>query len=374
MKLVSSGYLLLPLLALSALAFSARAKVNFSFELTELTDELKRPWAIAALPDRRLVITERQGALRLFDGKRLSKPISGFPSVYNADQGGLLDVKADPEFARNQRLYFTYSAGSATNNRTVLARARLVKGKLSQFKVLFEAKPNKKQAYHFAGRIEFLPDNTLVFGVGDGSFYKEEAQNLSSHLGSIIRLNDDGSVPADNPFVLNKNAKPEVYSYGHRNPQGLYFDKKRNLLFSNEHGPKGGDEINILEPGKNYGWPTITYGVNYDGSVISNLTHKFGMEQPVLQWTPSIAPSSIQVYYGNAFPQLSGHILTTTLKYQELRLVELKDKGSQVEVVGQQTFLKNKGERLRDIEVDAKGRILLITDSGKLWRLSRPTL
>ena len=347
------------------------------FSLTQLSKELDRPWAVEVLPDGRVVITERGGTLRIYDKGELSQAIEGLPAVYNAGQGGLLDVKAHPDFAKNAWLYFTYSSGSATKNRTVLARAQLRESKLQGQKlqdvvVLFEAEPSKKQAYHFAGRIEFLPDRSLVFGVGDGYFYKEQAQELSSHLGKFIRLRDDGSIPTDNPFVSNSKAKPAIFSLGHRNPQGVFYDSKRKVLFSNEHGPKGGDEINILQAGSNYGWPTITYGVNYDGSVISELTHKAGMQQPLHQWTPSIAPSSMVVYYGKTFPGWHGHLLTTTLKYQELRLVKLAQDGMQLNVIEELSLLKNKGERLRDIAVDNKGRVLLITDSGKLWRLEKP--
>ena len=364
MKFIVTGFILFA-------SFSSLAQVDFKFNLETLSDKLDRPWAVSVLPDDSLVVTERDGDIRLFKDSVLSKGISGLPNVYNAGQGGLLDVIKHPRFKQNNWLYFTMSVGSATKNATQLVRAKLVGQTLQNVEIIYRAAPNKKQAYHFAGRMSFMPDGSLVFGVGDGYFYKEEAQSLDNHLGKIIRLKDDGQVPKNNPFVGNKGAKPAIYSYGHRNPQGMFYDQQRKILFSNEHGPKGGDEINIINPGLNYGWPEITYGVDYSGAIISEFTHKPGMEQPLLQWTPSIAPSSMLVYYGNEFPQLNGHILTTTLKYQELRLVELLGVKDSLAVKGQQTFLKDKGERIRDIDVDSQGRIYLVTDNGLLWRLSK---
>ena len=357
--------------------FSVFAQAKVDIQVSVLAQGMERPWGVASLPDGTLVITERNGQLRLWQDNQLSNPIKGLPSVYSAGQGGLLDVKAHPNFIDNQFLYFTYAKGTNTRNATYLARAKLLDNKLVEFEVLFKANPDKKQAYHFSGRIEFLPDTTLVFAVGDGYFYKDDAQLLSNHLGKVIRLNDDGSVPQDNPFVKSKTVKSEIFSYGHRNPQGMYYDKKRQILFSNEHGPKGGDEINILSAGLNYGWPIITYGIDYSGDIISEITHKEGMEQPLLQWTPSIAPSSLLVYYGNEFPEFNGHILTTALKYQQLRLVKLQDmkiesdQKSAVKVVEQETYLASFSERLRDIEIGKFGELYIVTDSGKLLKLTK---
>jgi len=359
------------LLSLLLVSYSGLSQVAFSFKLETLSNDLQRPWGIEVLADDSIVITERDGDIRAYKDGQLSKAISGLPRVYNAGQGGLLDVISHPNFADNNWVYFTMSVGSATKNATQLVRAKWNGADLKEVEILYRAAPNKKQAYHFAGRMSFLPDNSLVFGVGDGYFYKDEAQTLDNHLGKIIRLTDSGNVPVNNPFVNNKEAESAIYSYGHRNPQGMFYDKRRGVLFSNEHGPKGGDEINIIRAGLNYGWPAITYGVDYSGAVISDFTHKPGMEQPLFQWTPSIAPSSMLVYYGDEFPQLKGHILTTTLKYQELRLVELKGKQANLSVGGQQTFLKGRGERIRDIDIDSQGRIYLVTDSGLLWRISK---
>lgn len=356
------------LLPLMVVASGAEAEVDWQFKHTVVSDKIERPWAVATLPDGRLLITEREGNLRIYDQGKLSKPISGLPEVYDSGQGGLLDVIADPEFSSNSTIYLTASIGSRSKNATNLIRAVLKGEKLTDVKVLFKAQPDKSKAYHFAGRLSFLPDNSLVFGVGDGYSEKDDAQVLDSHLGKILRLDRNGNALADNPFVKTKDALPEIYSMGHRNPQGMFYDHKRGILFSHEHGPKGGDEINIIEPGNNYGWPTITYGVDYSGAIISDLTHKEGLEQPLLQWTPSIAPSSMLVYYGKEFPELNGHILSSTLKYQELRLVEL---GKNLTVEGQQTFLKEKEQRIRDVEIDAQGKLWLVTDNGELWKLSK---
>jgi len=347
------------------------AEVNFSYQKTVLAKGLDRPWGISHLGGEKFIITERNGDVRILENGQMSAAIDDLPSVYNAGQGGLLDVIADPDYDKNQVVYFTYAAGSATKNATYLIKAKLKGSELSDIETLFVASPFKKQAYHYSGRITFLPDNSMMFAVGDGYFYKDDTQTLDNHFGKVIRINRDGSVPQDNPFVSKAGALPEIYSLGHRNPQGMFYDVKRQLVFSNEHGPQGGDEINVIEPGVNYGWPVITYGVDYGGDIISDLTHKEGMAQPLLQWTPSIAPSSLLVYYGQEFPELNGHILNTTLKYQELRLVELTGAADALKVAGQQTFLKSEGQRIRDIEIDDKGKLYLITDGGEVWQLSK---
>jgi len=353
------------------LLVNVTALAETKLKVTELANGLARPWAVAQLPDGSLLITERKGQLRWFNNGALSGAINGLPRVYNAGQGGMLDVKPHPDFVNNNLIYFTYGKGNDKNNATYLGKAKFKDGQLTEVSELFKAEPNKENAYHYSGRLEFLPDGTLVFAVGDGYFYKDKAQELDNHFGKVIRLNDDGSVPANNPFVGQANVKPEIYSYGHRNPQGMFYDVERKLLFSNEHGPKGGDEINVITPALNYGWPAITYGVDYSGDIISELTHKEGMEQPLLQWTPSIAPSSLLVYYGREFPEFNGDILTTTLKYQELRLVELSGDKNKIEVKGQKTFLKNEYGRLRDIEIGKAGELYLVTDAGLLLKLTK---
>lgn len=385
---ISSVLFALALGMLSVTVF-AKPALDIKFATETLTSDLKKPWGVAAIADKGFLITERDGAVRFWNNKTQSLSTANkqfVDRVYESGQGGMLDVIAHPDFAQNNKVYFTYSAGHRFSNGTTLASALLnIKGneiEFSDIKVLFRPRPMKAATYHFAGRMVFLPDNTLVFGIGDGYSYMDDAQELNSHLGKIIRLNDDGSVPKDNPFVSNKNALPEIYSLGHRNPQGLYYDAERKLLFSNEHGPKGGDEINIIEPKLNYGWPEITYGIDYTGFEITPHKTKPGLESPLVDWTPSIAPSSILSYQGKEFPELNGILLNTALKYRELRAVKLKKDKSLIQdksntshsgytLEYQQTFLKDMNERLRDIELDAQGRILLLTDSGKLIRLSK---
>lgn len=343
-----------------------------AFELTVVSSDLERPWAVSVLPDQSILITERDGQLRWWQNNSLSQAIDVPAEIYKRGQGGLLDVFPHPHFSQNKRIYLTYATGSQRKNATRLAQAKFDNGRLTDFRVLFTATPYKSGGYHFAGRIAFLPDNTLVFGVGDGYKHMDKAQTLDNHLGKIIRLKDDGSVPVDNPFIGKSGVLAEIYSYGHRNPQGLFFDETTGQLLSNEHGPKGGDEINLIQAGKNYGWPAITYGVDYSGAVISELTHKTGMLQPLLHWTPSIAPSSIHFYRHTAMSEFSGRLLNTALKYQEIRAVKVESISNTHWQLGEQkSHLKNQIGRIRDLDVDAIGRVYLVTDKGQLVRLAK---
>lgn len=358
-----------------ALSFNLYAQSKAPFKVDVLADGLERPWAVSQKSDGQLVITERNGNLRIYNKQGLSKPIAVPDKIYNAGQGGMLDV-TERNIDGVDWLYMSYASGDNDNNQLVVSRAQLVNSQLENFQVIFKASPIKKGGYHFAGRITFLPDNSLIFGVGDGYSYMKQAQTLDNHFGKLVRINHDGSVPEDNPFYTQAKQSPKqylatTYSYGHRNPQGMFYDEKRNIVFSHEHGPKGGDEINIILPGKNYGWPEITYGVDYSGEIISDLTHKEGMEQPILQWTPSIAPSSMLVYDGEMFPQFKGHLLVTTLKYRELRLVEILDSDNGVKMGEQTIYMKDVGERLRDIEQGQRGELYIVTDAGQLLKLSK---
>jgi glucose/arabinose dehydrogenase len=358
--------LLLTILAFTCYTGIAQAKISAE----KLTEKLERPWAVNVLDDGRILVTERAGFLRVWKSGQLSAPIKLADNIFNEGQGGLLDVIAHPDFKTNKTVYFTYSTGDKGRNATRLASAQLHGNELVNYKILFTAQPYKEAAYHFAGRMAFLPDGTLVFGVGDGYKYMKQAQTLDNHFGKIIRLNDDGSVPADNPFVNTPNAKPEIYSYGHRNPQGLVYDSKSGSLLSNEHGPKGGDEINLIQAGLNYGWPEITYGIDYSGDIISELTHKEGMEQPLLQWNPSIAPSSLIVYRHEQMPELQNSIINSALKYQEMRQVKIDVKSADWKLGEQTTWFKNEFGRMRDITMDAAGNIFVVTDGGILLKVS----
>jgi len=320
------------------------------------------------LPDGSILITERGGDLHAYKNGELSPPITGVPDVFAKSQGGLFDVLLHPDFKQNQQLFLSFAFGDDTANATRVVSAKLIDGQLTQLTTLFTASPFKDTPVHYGGRMALMADNTLLLTTGDGFDYREKAQDLNNLLGKVIRLNLDGSIPADNPFKGN-DLGAEIYSYGHRNPQGLLFDKLRQQVILHEHGPAGGDEINFILPGKNYGWPVITYGKDYSGASISPYTEYPGMEQPLLHWTPSIAPSGFAVYYGEAFKELSGSFLVGALAAKELRLVYMKDD----QVVAQASLLKERELRIRDVRVGPDGAIYLLTDGeqGQLIRLTR---
>ena len=356
----------LVLMALILLSMPAVKANQPEFKVVEIATGLNSPWSLAELPDGLLLVTERSGALKRIHNGQVQN-IEGVPAVYFAGQGGLLDIKLHPQFAQNGWVYLSYAHGSGSDNALRLMRAKVRNNTLVDQQVLFTASPSKDTPVHYAGRIAFLPDDTLLLSVGDGFDYRESAQKKDSHLGKIIRLNDDGSVPADNPYRSETNVLEELFSIGHRNPQGLVYDKERKLIYSNEHGPAGGDEINIIKPGKNYGWPVITYGRDYSGASITPFTEYQGMEQPFVNWTPSIAPSSMVVYYGDMFPELHGDLLNTTLKNRELRWVKMSGQKP-----GEETsLLKNLDERMRHIEIAKDGSLYLLTDSGKVLNIRR---
>lgn len=357
--------LLTPCIALFV-CLSARAQTATPpYQIEEVATGLSLPWAVAVLGPQRLLVTEKPGQLRMLENGRLSAPLKGVPEVYFKGQGGLLDVVPHPAYQENGWIYLTYAHGHAQANQLRLMRARIEGDALVQQQILFSAEPAKDTPVHYGARVAFLDDNSLVLASGDGFDYREQAQMPGSHLGKMIRLMEDGSLPADNPVI--EGGAPGVYSLGHRNPQGLAFDPVRRQLFANEHGPKGGDEINIIESGNNYGWPVITFGKDYSGALISPFTHYPGMRQPLLDWTPSIAPSSLVVYRGAMFPEWAGDLLSTTLKSQEVRRVVLE----QGKVVAQQSLFTELATRLRDIDVGPQGEIYLVSDDGRVFCIRR---
>lgn len=316
---------------------------------------LEFPWGIAFLPDNSALITERPGRLRLLKDGKLSAPINGVPVVFYDGQGGLLDVAVHPDFAQNNLIYLSFSKGDDKDNATTLIRAKLGKDKLENIETIFEASPHKKDSAHFSGRILFLPDKTLLLSVGDGFSYKEEAQNPKSDLGKIIQMNDDG-----------KNV--HHFSMGHRNSQGLAFDRANNIIYQHEHGPRGGDEINILEKNKNYGWPKITYGIDYSGLKISDYVAMPGLEQPLLYWVPSIAPSAMVFYDKSLFKDWSGDLFVTALAGQQLRRVDLNGN----KPIAQEILLSDMNTRFRNIAIATDGSLWILTDEpeAKVLRLS----
>ncbi len=354
--------------ALFLWAVFAPAAAVVSHEVATLAEGLEHPWSMAWLPDGRMLVTERPGRLRWVDEDGLlAAPIEGVPPVFAESQGGLLDIQVDPEIRDNGWIYLTFAHGSAEANATRLVRARLDGMRLIDLEVLFTASPSKDSPVHYGGRIAFLNDGTLVLGLGDGFDDREQAQRLDNHFGKIIRIHRDGRIPADNPFVGTPDALPEIYSYGHRNVQGLVFDRETGRLWSHEHGPRGGDELNLIEPGGNYGWPIATHGIDYSGALVSPFRSRPAMIDPVYVWTPAIAPAGMVLYRGGRFPQWQGKLLISALVARQARILSLRDG----RVVAEETMLEAAQERLRDIRVGPDGAVYVLTDAadGRILRL-----
>jgi glucose/arabinose dehydrogenase len=327
-----------------------------SFKLETVVEGVTAPWGIAFLPDGRLLVTEKAGALRIVEkGKLLPQPVTGIPEVWSTGQGGLLDVGVHPDYAKNGWIYLSYSDPlDKTTAMTAVVRGKLRDGAFVEQQTLFKAPPElyiKDSNVHFGTRFVFDGRGHVFFSIGERG-KGVMAQDLSRPNGKIHRINDDGSVPKDNPFVNRKDALPTIWTYGNRNPQGLTMRPGTNDLWELEHGPRGGDELNLLTAGKNYGWPVITYGMNYDGSPMAEATAKPGMEQPVTYWVPSIAVASLAFYDGTSFPKWKGDLLVSSLAQQELRRLVLKGN-----TVTKQEVLFSGVGRLRDLVVGPDGYI-----------------
>jgi glucose/arabinose dehydrogenase len=343
--------------------------VNTGFKVTEIAKGLDHPWSMAFLPDGSMLVTERVGRLRLIKGGALlPQAIFGVPSVHTGSQAGLFDIVLHPNFANNNIVYLTYAAGTRAANGTHVARARFDGASLKDLQVIFTALPLKDTDNHYGGRMAFLPDGTFVLTIGEGFEYREKAQDLTSDLGKIVRLNEDGTVPQDNPFVGQASVRPEIYTWGHRNPQGLLFDAQSGRIYETEHGPRGGDELNIIVARKNYGWPVITYGMDYSGAYVSPYTQRAGLEQPVIYWTPSIAPSGLAVYRGDKFPAWKGDLFAGALAFKHLRRIHLDEHGN---VVDQEQLLNGLHWRIRDVRAAPDGFLYVCTDEtdGRVLRL-----
>jgi aldose sugar dehydrogenase len=355
---------------------SAPAQVFHSFAgdlvVQTAASGLDHPWALAFLPDRRMLVTERPGRMRIVgkDGT-LSPALAGVPKVFASGQGGLLDVVLDRSFAQNHTIYFCYAEPVEGRARTALARARLIAegtARIEAVEVIFRQAGPLSGGNHFGCRIVQTPDDNLFLTTGDHFTTRDQAQILGNDLGKIIRIRPDGSVPPDNPFVATPGAEPAVWSYGHRNPQGLALHPVTGKLWEHEHGPRGGDEVNIIEKGKNYGWPVIGYGIDYSGAKIHDSTHKAGMEQPIKYWVPSIAPSGMTFYTGNLFASWRGSLFIGALAGQILVRLELDgDKP-----VKEERLLQELRERIRDVREGPDGALWLATDSssGRILRLA----
>jgi aldose sugar dehydrogenase len=332
----------------------------------EVVSGLAHPWAIAWLPDGSALITERPGRLRLLnrDNTLHPDPIEGVPPVLAERQGGLMDVILHPEFEKNRLVYLSYSHGTNRANHTRIARARLEGHALKDLEVLFTTEPAKSGGFHYGCRMLFMPDGSLLFTVGEGNM-KTPAQDMGSHWGKILRILDDGSPATDNPFQARVDAAQEIYSYGHRNPQGLAIHPDTGQVYSTEHGPKGGDELNLIEPGKNYGWPEVTYGYEYHGPRVSEHTALPGMTDPIVNWTPSIAASGLAFYTGDRFPEWKGDLFAGGLVLRQVRRVIFEDG----KVIGDETLQFD--ERIRDVRQGPDGYLYVLTDerNGQLLRI-----
>lgn len=351
--------------AMWAPMWASAQPAGYKFDV--LAQPLEHPWAITFLPDGAILVTERPGRLRVVtpDGLR-PEPVAGLPEVFASGQGGLFEVLLAEDFVDSGVVYVSYAHGNADANHTRVARARFDGRQLHDVTPIFTTQPPKSGDVHYGGRMAWMPDGTLLLGTGDGFFFREESQNLDSHLGKIIRIRADGSVPDDNPFVGSANAKPEIYSYGHRHVQAIVIDQ--GVIYAHEHGPRGGDELNVILPGRNYGWPVISYGKDYSRALITPYTEHEGMEQPLLQWTPSIAPAGMTLYDGALFPQWRRSFFVAALAEESVRRVPLQE--GRVPGV-QDTLFTELEQRIRDIRTGPDGALYLVTDEadGQLIRV-----
>lgn len=351
-----------------ATLLSAAPAAAADYTITTIAKGLNHPWSVAFVPDGRVLVTERAGRLRVVENGKLGS-ISGVPKVYEASQGGLFDVVLHPKFSENGLIYLSYAAGTPGANATNIARAKLTGNALTDLRVIYTVRPTKNTPVHYGGRMAFLPDGTLMMTTGDGFDFREAAQKLGSGLGKIIRITDSGGIPADNPFVNTTGASKATWSYGHRNPQGLAVDPATGRVYASEHGPRGGDEINIIARGANYGWPVATHGLDYSGATISPYKTYPGMTDAIVVWVPSIGPSGLAVYRGAMFKDWQGDLLTGGLAIPQVRRVDLDASGK---VIGQARMFPEITDRVRDVRVAPDGAIWITTDdeAGKVLRVT----
>ena len=356
------SFLFTRLLCLSGL-FAGTSQAQ-DYQVSTLATGFDKPWSITAIGEGDYLVTEKSGRLVRLDSEGSVTTIEGTPTVYFANQGGLLEVLTDTDFVNNRLIYLSFAGGDKSANRTTVVKATLSGDTLSDVETILEVTPDKEGPAHYGGKLAFLPDGTLLVSVGEGYKYREEAQNLDWELGKLLRIHTDGTAPGNNPFP---DTAPRVFSYGHRNPQGLIYDEASERILMLEHGPKGGDELNHVVAGRNYGWPAITYGVDYSGAVISPFTEAEGMEQPMAYWVPSIGPSGLAIYRGELFPEWQGDLLLGSLINQEMRRLKLD--GTSV-IEDEAVFPEIKG-RVRDVRVLTDGGIVAVTDEGDVFHVSR---
>lgn len=348
-------------------------KTSVSYEAAKLTDELKKPWGIVSLPDGRFLITEKGGSMRIVSPTgKVGEKITGIPAVNSDGQGGLLGLTLDKEFKTNRMVYWAFSENMPEGNLTAVAKGKLSvdEKSLENVKVIYRATPAYDGTLHYGGRVIFDKTGNLLLSTGERSdkVTRPQAQDLNSGLGKIIRITTDGQPAAGNPFANDQKARPEIYSYGHRNVQGLALHPVTSDIWENEFGPKGGDEINLIQPGKNYGWPTITYGLEYTGfKVGEGLTKQDGLEQPVYYWDPVLSPSGMTFYNGTEVAEWKNNLFICGLNSNHIaRLVIENNK-----VTGEERLLEDEGQRFRDITMGNDGKLYAITDEGRLYRIGK---
>ncbi|MGY3794161.1 PQQ-dependent sugar dehydrogenase [Aquimarina sp. 433] len=336
---------------------------NYATEI--IVPDLEIPWGMVWLPDNSMLITEKKGELIHYK-EGIKKTIGNVPEVYNRNQGGLLDIETHPQYSKNGWLYITYSSkeGSEKGGNTALIRAKLQNDQLTSIETLYKGAPNTTRGHHFGSRIEFDDDGYVYFSIGDRGNRDENPQDITRDGGKIYRLQDNGGIPNDNPFVNDQTSKKAIFSFGHRNPQGMAIHPTTGKIWVHEHGPRGGDEINIIEKGLNYGWPVITYGINYSGTSITDITSKEGMEQPVYYWVPSIAPSGMDFVTSDIYPDWKNDLLVGSLKFQYLELVEL-DKNK---VIGRKKLLDGIG-RVRNVRQGPDGYIYVAVENKGIIKI-----
>ena len=370
--LIPAAGLMLPVSGAVAEQTKAPQAPATRVDVEVIASGLEHPWGLQFLPDGRLVVTERPGRVRIVsrDGK-VSRPLAGVPQVAAVGQGGLMDICLASDFDRSKLLYMSYAEPrDGRANGTAVARARLVglpgEERLEGLEVIFRQEPALRSGLHFGSRLVVAPDGKLFVTLGE-RFEMRFAQDLGRHWGKVVRLDPDGGVPADNPFVGRSGARPEIWSYGHRNPQSAAINPATGVLWIVEHGPRGGDEVNIVKRAANYGWPIVGYGIDYSGARLHDATHKDGTEQPVYYWVPSIAPSGMAFYTGDLFPDWRGSLLVGALAGQALhRLVLDGDR-----IVAEEVLLKDRGQRIRDVRQGPDGAVWLLTDApdGSVLRI-----
>ncbi len=336
-----------------------------NYTLETIVSDIQIPWGMTWLPDGSMLVTEKSGILyHIKNGAKTE--IKNMPKVYTRGQGGLLDITLHPDYAKNGWIYITYAAaeGEGEGGNTKLIRAKLLDGGLTQIESLYKATPNSTKGQHFGSRIVFDNDGYLYFSIGERGNNKDNPQDIKRDCGKIYRLNDDGSIPKDNPFVGQIGVKEAIYTYGNRNPQGMAKHPETGEIWAHEHGPKGGDEINIIKKGVNYGWATVTYGINYDGTIMSTETERPGIEKPIYYWIPSIAPSGMTFVTSDKYPDWKGHLLVGSLVFQYLELVKLKGK----EVIERQKIASDIG-RVRNVMQGPDGFIYIAVEGKGILKI-----